>query len=259
VNGSLSKTAVNASSGARSQVSGLIAAAITVVTLLFLTGLFEDLPEATLGAIVVAALIDLVDVRALLRLYRLSTHRLGEIYGVAVRPDFIAALAAMLGVLVFDTLPGLFIGIGVSLLLLVYRASQPHVALLGKVAGTADQYSDVDRHPENETIPGVVIVRVEGELFFANAESVAASLRARAQIPGVRSIVLDAGSIPSVDVTAVNALAELSTELEASGVRVVVAHDIGQVRDLFRVAGAEQLVHDVYPTVAEAVDAVSSE
>lgn len=136
VNGSLSKTAVNGSAGARTQVSGLFAAALTVVTLLFLTGLFQDLPEATLGAVVIAALIELVDIASLRILYRTYTSRLGQIYGLAARADFIAALAALLGVLVFDTLPGLFIGIADSMLLLLYRVSRPHVAVLGQVAGS---------------------------------------------------------------------------------------------------------------------------
>ena len=186
VSGSLSKTAVNASAGARSQASGLTAAVVTVITLLFLTSLFEDLPEATLGAVVIASLLELVDIGGLVRLYRLSTRRLGKIYGVAARPDFIAAMAAMFGVLIFDTLPGLFIGIAVSLLLLVYRASHPHLATLGKVAGS-DQYTDIDRHPENTSRPGVVIVRLDGALFFANAEGVAAAIRDHAKAPGVRA------------------------------------------------------------------------
>ena len=112
VNGSLSKTAVNGSAGARTQASGLVVAVLTVITLLFLTGLFEDLPEATLAAVVIAALIELVDIEALAALYRAYSSRLGQIYGLAARADFIAAVAAMLGVLIFDTLPGLIIGGG---------------------------------------------------------------------------------------------------------------------------------------------------
>ena len=92
--GSLSKTAVNGSAGARSQVSGLVVAVLTVVTLLFLTGLFEDLPEATLAPVVIAPVAELVDVDSLVTLYRLYTGRLGEIYGIAARPDFLAASAA---------------------------------------------------------------------------------------------------------------------------------------------------------------------
>jgi high affinity sulfate transporter 1 len=256
VSGSLSKTAVNASAGARSQLSGLVAAVVTVITLLFLTALFEDLPEPTLGAVVIAAVLQLVSLHAFIRLYGLSTRRLGKIYGVAARPDFIAAMAAMLGVLIFDTLPGLFIGIGISILLLVYRASSPHVATLGNVTGS-DQFTDVDRHPENTTVPGVVILRVDGALFFANADSVVASIRAHAKASGVRVVILDAESIPFVDVSAVDALMTASQELRTFGVRLVVAHDIGQVEDLFRVSGAEQLLENVYPTVHAAVDAVT--
>jgi sulfate permease, SulP family len=119
---------------------GDVIAGLTV-TLLFLTGLFQDLPEATLGAVVIAALIELVDIPALRTLYRAYSTRLGRIYGPAARADFIAAVAAMLGVLVFGTLPGLFIGIAVSLLLLLYRVSRPHVAVLGQVPGTS-QWAD---------------------------------------------------------------------------------------------------------------------
>ncbi len=256
VSGSLSKTAVNASAGARSQVSGLTGAAVTVITLLFLTSLFEKLPEATLGAVVIAALLDLVDVQALVRLYRLSTRRLGKIYGVAARPDFIAAMAAMFGVLIFDTLPGLFIGIAVSLLLLVYRASHPHLATLGKIDGS-EQYTDIDRHPDNKTVPGVVIVRLDGALFFANADGVAAEIRAHAKEPEVRAVILDAESIPFMDISAVRVLATTSTDLEGDGVRLVIAHDIGQVRDFLRVGDAPRLNDSVYATVQAAVDAVT--
>lgn len=98
VNGSLSKTAVNASAGARSQLSGLVVAALTILTLLALTGLFEDLPEATLAAVVIAAVVELVDVPSLIRLYRAYSSRLGREFGFVARPDFIAAIAALLGV-----------------------------------------------------------------------------------------------------------------------------------------------------------------
>jgi anti-anti-sigma factor len=101
----------------------------------------------------------------------------------------------------------------------------------------SEQYSDVARHPENTTSPEVVIVRVEGGLFFANAESAANTIRSVGAAPGVRAVVLDAESIPFVDISAVNALSDTSQELEASGGRLIIAHDIGQVRDLFEVAG----------------------
>ena len=170
VNGSLSKTAVNGGAGAKSQVSGLVVAVLTVVTLLFLTGLFEKLPEATLAAVVIAAVIELVDISALRRLYRVWTERLGSIYGYAARADFAAAVAAMLGVLIFDTLPGLFIGIAVSMLLLLYRASRPHMAGLAE-RGRAPGWTSTPPGPGGRTRPRWSC-RVESGLFFANADHV---------------------------------------------------------------------------------------
>ena len=255
VNGSLSKTAVNGSAGANSQLSGLVVAALTIVTLLLLTGLFENLPEATLAAVVVAAVIELVDIPALVRLYRVYSGRLGRAYGVASRPDFIAAMAALLGVTVFDTLPGLFIGIGVSIVLLLYRSSRPRVAELGKVPGSEDQYADVEKHPENSIPAGIRILRVEAGLYFANAEVVSRRLREAGARPGTRAVVLDAGTVPFVDVTAVEMLDQVADTLAGWGVHLLLARDVGQVRDVLRRAGAEGELQHVYPSVQAAVDA----
>jgi len=111
VNGGLSKSAVNVDSGAKSQMAGLFVAALTIVTILFLAGLFQNLPEASLAAIVIAAVIELVDFPALVKFFKAPGRSDRNRLGVAGRPDFIASLAAMLGVLIFDTLPGLVIGI----------------------------------------------------------------------------------------------------------------------------------------------------
>ena len=256
VNGSLSKTAVNGSAGARSQVSGLVVAALTVVTLLFLTGLFESLPEATLAAVVIAAVIELVDIPGLVSLYRVATRQLRGIYGIAARPDFLAALAALLGVLVFDTLPGLFIGIVASLLLLLYRASRPHVAVLGQVPGTSGQFVDIGRHPENRQLPGIVILRLEAGLFFANADALRDAVRAHAFRDGIRAVVLDAETIPYIDVTAARMLVLLDDELQRRGVRLVIARDIGQVRDVIGRTEREGALLTAYPTVHQALDAL---
>ena len=254
VNGSLSKTAVNGSAGARSQLSSLVVAVLVVVTLLFLTGLFEQLPEATLAAVVIAALIELVDVRALVALFRFHTRGAGRAISIAARPDFVAAAAALLGVLVFDTLPGLVIGIAVSVLLLLYRASRPHVAVLGKVPGTRDQWTDLDRHPDNEPSPGIVVLRPESGLFFANADAIRNEIRSRA-LEGTRAVVLDAATMPSIDVTAVTMLVELADDLRRNGIELVLARDIGAVRDLLRLGENEQPIR-TFPTVEAAVEAL---
>lgn len=254
VNGSLSKTAVNGSAGANTQLSGLFVAAMTLLTLLFLTGLFEDLAEATLAAVVIAAVIELVDVAALRELYRVYTRRLGRVYGLAARPDFIAAIAAMLGVLVFDTLPGLFIGIAVSLLLLLYRSSRPHVAVLGEVPGATGQFGDVERHPENLRHPHTVVLRVESGLFFANAEWVRTRIRKEAASERVRTVVLDIETVPFIDISAAHMLETTFGELERRRVSLVLAGDVGQVRDILR--SAEDSALRSYPSVQAALDAI---
>jgi len=255
VNGSLSKTAVNGSAGARTQASGLVVAVLSILTLLFLTGLFADLPEATLAAVVIAAIVELVDIDSLKELYRTYTERLGRIYGFAARPDFIAATAAMLGVLFFDTLPGLFIGIGMSLFLMVFRSSKPNIARLGVVPGT-DVLADTDRRPEAVEPSGVRVVRVESGLFFGNAEYVRGHIRSLAGEQGVRAIVVDAETIPFVDVTAVRMLTELADELGREEVTLAMAHGIGQVRDLIPIDGGEH-GPAVYRTIDEALAALA--
>ncbi|MFJ4268934.1 SulP family inorganic anion transporter [Streptomyces coelicoflavus] len=171
VNGSLSKTAVNWSAGARTQLSGILVAAPIVITLLLLTGLFEQLPEAVLAGVVIAAVMEPVGIHSLVFLHRVFTHRLGQAYGVAARPDFLAAVAAMLGVMVLDTPPGLFIGTGASLLLLLYRSSRPVVSELGRLPGNG-HFTELGRHRDSRRIPGVVVLRVEGGVYFANAERI---------------------------------------------------------------------------------------
>jgi sulfate permease, SulP family len=301
VNGSLSKTAVNASAGARTQLSGLFVAALTIITLIALTGLFEELPEATLAAVVIAAIVELVDVPALVELYRAYSKRLGREFGFAARPDFIAAVAALLGVTVFDTLPGLFIGIAVSLLLLVYRASRPYVAVLGREPGSepgavagvgagteagvgagagagvetrlgvgagagvgrevgaedeaGGRYRDIDRHPEAIVPEHVAVLRVESGLYFANADPVRSRILAAAAANGIVAVVLDAETIPFVDVTAARMLAALEQQLRERGVRLLIARDIGQVRDVLCSATDDPALAQVYPSVQAAVEA----
>ena len=255
VNGSLSKTAVNGSAGAKTQISGMFVAVLTIITLLFLTGLFENLPDATLAAVVIAAVIELVDFAAIRGFYRIYTQRLGQIYGKAARIDFIASVTAMLGVLIFDTLPGLILGIIMSILLLLYRSSKPHVAELGQVVGAPGQYGDVQRHPENVTVPGVTVLRAEAGLFFANADAVRSAIKVKAAEPGTTAVILDAEAIPFVDVTAAQMLQELASDLARADVRFVIAHELGQVGDILAVDPAEVQLQ-IYPTVDAALAAI---
>jgi sulfate permease, SulP family len=256
VSGSLSKTAVNASAGAHTQASGLLAAALTVVALLFLTGLFEDLPQATLAAVVIAAVIELVDVRALVELYDTYTRRLGRQYGWVARPDFLAAVATLLGVTVVGTLAGLFIGIGVSLLLLIYRASRPYVAVLGRTPGPDGAYHDMESHPDARPPDGIVVLRIESGLYFANAENVRSRILGAGGADGVRGVVVDAETTPFIDVSAARMLVDTHEQLRARGVPLVLARTVGQVRDVLGCITDEQDLTGPYATIHAAVDAL---
>jgi high affinity sulfate transporter 1 len=254
VTGSFSKTSINADSGARSQMAGIIVALLVVVTMLFLTGLFEDLPEAALAAVVIAALIHAVDLVGLRDLARIRER--GSPINPANRPDFIAAVAALLGVTVFDILPGLFIGIGASLVLLLYRSSRPHVTRLGELSAQPGHWGDVRRHTDAVEMPGVIVLRLEAAMFFANADeirrSVVASLR-----DDTRAVVLDVETVPYIDVTAAYMLRDLQAELDRREVRLVIARDVGQVEDMMRETGLTTLLADSFVSIETAVKAAA--
>ncbi|MFV0258620.1 MAG: SulP family inorganic anion transporter [Acidimicrobiales bacterium] len=255
VNGSLSKTAVNDSAGARSQISGLVVAILVIPTLL-VTSLFTNLPEATLAAVVVAAVAELANPKILVRLSRVYTANLKRDYGNLARVDLIAAAAAMAGVLIFGTLAGLFIGIAVSITLLVYRSSRPNVAVLGQLVDR-EPWVDVRRHPTAETADGIVVLRPEGGLFFANADNVRDAVRRHID-DDTRGVVLDLADVPVIDITAVEMLAGLSKELGRKHIGMLLAHNIGQVRDLLSAADATHLLEESQMTVADAVAKIAA-
>ena len=214
VDASLSRSAVADSSGVKSQLSGIILFAFLVVTMLLLMPLFHDLPEAVLGAIVIAAIAHLVDIKALRHLRHVD------------RTDFTLALVCFAGVLVFGLLMGLLIAVVVSLLALVLRAYRPSSVVLGRAPGPESddtlRYRSVEDHPEYEAFPGLVILRVDGELFFGNGRWFRETVRSlvRGQTPPVREVLVHAGAIPHLDTTAAALLKELIAELEDGGVEL---------------------------------------
>ena len=157
VAGGLSQSAVNDKAGARTPVALIVASITLALCLLFFTGLLENLPKAVLAAVVLAAVYGLVDLPAMVHMWRVS------------RLDFYAAAIALIAVLLLGILHGILLAALASILLLLARASQPHVAFLGRVPGTS-RYSDTDRHPENEAIPGVLAFRPEASLVYINAD-----------------------------------------------------------------------------------------
>jgi sulfate permease, SulP family len=159
-------------------------------------------------------------------------------------------VAAMLGVLVFDTLPGLFIGIGVALLLLLYRASRPYVAELGELP-TPGEFGDLHRHPEATRTAGVVVLRIESGLFFANADPVRARIAAAANGEGVHAVVLDLESVPSLDVSAARMLASAAEDLQRIDIELRLARIVGQVHDVLETAIDDP--PPIFPTITDAV------
>ncbi len=250
VDASLSRSAVAESSGVKSQLSNIILLGFLIVTMLFLMPLFHDLPEAVLGAIVIAAVAHLVDLGALRRLRRTDPT------------DFVLAILCFAGVLVFGLLVGLAIAVVLSLLALVYRAYRPSYAILGRAPGAVDderlRYRGIEDHPDCETFPGLVILRVDGELFFANARWFRETVRSlvRDQRPPVREVLVHAGAVPHLDTTAAAMLKELVTELHEAGVELAFARaTTGLVHDMER-NGIAKLVGDdrFFDTVAAGVD-----
>jgi MFS superfamily sulfate permease-like transporter len=245
VGGSMSRSAVNAEAGARTPLAGGFAALLLAVVLLFLTEPFGKLPEATLAAVVLVAIRSLIKVPALQRLWRLS------------RVEFAAAVLTLAGVLAFDLLQGILIGAGFSLLALVWRVSRPTTALLGRVPGTT-QFADVARHPENEQIPGALVVRVNDEIFYANAEAIKSDLSARAATaePPVRLVVLDLANTPSLDLAGIDMLAEVNEAFAERGVTFRVADATGAVRDTLRKAGVAEALgpFDLGESVERVID-----
>lgn len=252
VTGSFSKTSISSESGARTQFSGVVVAGLVVLTLLFLTGLFEDLPEAALAAVVIAALIHAVDLVGLRDLARIRER--GNSFNPAHRPDFIASLAALLGVTIFDILPGLFIGIGVSLVLLLYRSSIPNVTRMGELSEQPGHWGDLKRHDGAKEAPGVVVLRLEAAVFFANSDEIRRSVLGSVA-SNTRAVVLDVETVPYIDVTGAFMFRALSEELREKGVRLLIARDVGQVEDMMRSTGLGMLLDDSFVSVEQAVEA----
>jgi MFS superfamily sulfate permease-like transporter len=217
---SLSRSAANDAAGARTQLSGLVAAGLTAVTALFLTPLFRSLPEATLGAIVVVAISGMVRARELRRLFTVR------------RADFVLALAALVGVLVFDVLPGLLGAVALSFLLLAYRASRPDLSVLGRLPGR-DELVDMQRERDSRPVPGLLIVRPNEGLFFANAAPLRERLLALAGAsdPPPRAVLLDLEMSNELDAPGADALAELHEELERRGIGLLLSRVHAQVRE----------------------------
>lgn len=246
VSGGMSQSLVNEGGGARTSLSGFFSAVIILAVILFLSGLLKYLPQPVLAAIVLVAVTGLFNVSALQHLRRTN------------KTEYIVATAALLGVLCAGLLQGVLIGAVISLVLLLRRASHPHVAMLGRIAGTR-RFSDRARHPDNELIPGVLIFRPEASLMYFNVEHVCDTVlnHVRAAAPPPQLVVLDLSAAPYVDMQSAHTLAGMAGELRAAGVRLQVVEARSGVRDRLRAEGLDEKLGGINrsTSVADAVAA----
>jgi high affinity sulfate transporter 1 len=247
---SSSRTAVAESVGSKTQLTGLVGAVALALILLFATGLLENLPSSALAAVVIAAVLSLIDVAAIRRLRYVR------------RSEFELAIVSFAGVAIVGVLAGIGIAIGISLLNFIRRAWRPHDAVLGRVHGLKG-YHDVTRYPGTQRIPGLVLYRFDAPLFFANADYFRSRVRALAQGagPGLRWFVVAAEPMTDVDATAAEMLEALDRELEASGVELAFAELKDPVRDRLTPYGLTDRIgrHRFFPTVGSAVRAYLEE
>jgi len=225
---SLSKSAANNLAGARSQVSGVVAAVLALLTAASLAAMFTDLPESVLGVVVILAVRPLLRVAPFIRYARLQPVEL------------LPALAALTGVVVLGLLPGLIIAVGLSILVLVFRSSRPRLAVLGR--NDTGQWVDTYRVPGAEVVPGLLVVRVDAVLFYANARLAREGLRALAARKQARCVVLDLEESETLDVTAVESLAALVDDLTGRGIELRLARVRSPALDLIRRSGVADAI-----------------
>ena len=214
--------------------------------IVFLSDLLRSLPQPALAAIVLFAVAGLFKLSALTHLWRTA------------RGEFIVAIAAFLGVLGSGVLRGVLIGVIISLILLLRRAANPHVAILGRIPG-ARRYSDLERHPDNERVPGLLLCRPESGLVYFNVDQVRHKIleHVRAESTPPKLVICDLSASPRVDIQSAQTLAELYHELAGMDIRLQLVEARSSVRDTLRAEGLEERFgrFDRFTSVADAVEA----
>jgi len=241
----MSQSLVNESGGARTPLSGFIAALLVLLIVLFVSGALRYLPQPVLAAIVLMAVTGLFKITALKHLWR------------ADRAEFVVAMAALLGVLGSGLLRGVMIGAVISLVQLLRAASRPHVAFLGRIQGTR-RFSDRERHPDNELIPGVLIFRPESGLVYFNVDHVCKMIldRVSAEPALPKLVLLDLSAAPRVDLQSAQALGELDNELTAKHIQFQAVEARSSVRDRLRSESVDTKLGGInrFTSVADALE-----
>ncbi|HSO92065.1 MAG TPA: SulP family inorganic anion transporter [Arthrobacter sp.] len=244
ISGSTSRTPIAVEAGAKSPLSGAVAAALVVLFMILAPGLTTFMPSSVLAAVVIVAAASIFDLKTLLRLLRMS------------RTEAALLVATTLGVAFVGVLEGIVIAIGLSLIAFVLRALDPYRTELGSV-GDVPGYHDLSRHPEGQRVPGLVIARFDAPLFFANGAVFTEHIRtlvANAPEP-VRSVIVASEAITGLDTTALDDLVALDDELAKRGISLVFAEMKGPIKDrLIRFGVSSRFGPDhFFPTVNNAV------
>jgi MFS superfamily sulfate permease-like transporter len=245
ISGGMSQSLVNEGGGARTPLSGALAAGMILVVVLFFSHLLSALPQPVLAAVVLVAVAGLFKLSTLKQLCR------GD------RPEFVVALATILGVLSSGLLRGVMIGAIISLVQLLRTASRPHVAFLGRIPGTR-RFSDRERQPDNELVSGTLIFRPESGLVYFNVDHVCDSIlkRVQAEPTPPNLVVLDLSAAPRVDLQSAHALAAMADELTAQRIGFQAVEARSSVRDRLRNEGVDGKLGGInrFKSVADAVE-----
>ncbi|MEM1337028.1 MAG: sulfate permease [Bacteroidota bacterium] len=231
-NAGFSRTAVNVGEGARTGLASMISAGVVALTLLFLTSYFQFLPKAILGAIILVAVGGLVDLSYPKILFQRR------------KDEFVLLVLTFLTTLLIGISQGIVFGILFSLLLLVYRTSKPHFAVLGRIQGT-DYFKNVNRFSKDiEIVEDILVLRFDGQLYFVNIEYFKKELYRNIATKGeaLKSIIINAEAINYMDSTAVRAVKQIVEDLRAQGIELYIAGAIGPIRDILHISGLADLV-----------------
>lgn len=221
VTGGFARSVVNYEAGAQTPMAGALTALGIALTVLFFTPLFANLPHAVLAATIIVAVLSLVDLGALRRTWRYS------------RQDAVAMAATMLGVLLIGVEAGILIGVGLSLLLFLWRTSKPHIAVVGQIPGS-EHFRNVERHAVIESRE-VLSIRIDESLYFPNARYLEERIAAlAAQHPHIRHLVLMCSGVNLIDASALESLEAIAERLHAGGIQLHLSEVKGPVMDGLR-------------------------
>lgn len=250
VTGSFARTAVNYQAGARSQISGLVAAGFIILTLVLLTPVFYYLPNAVLAATIIMAVSGLVNIREARHYF--NVRRLD---GLTVAVTFVATL-------IVGVEWGVIVGLVFSLAVFIWRSTQPHAIEVGYVE-LEDSFGSLERHPEAVTFPNTLILSIAAPLYFANVEELGRKIEAAvADRESLEWVILDFAGVADIDAVAVDMLEDLVRSYRAAGITVLFAGMRGHVRDVFVRAGwdrrhPETLHHPTIPMALESLGLMS--